>query len=56
MIIEKVIIEQSPEGGRELEIWLEWSMQKDPPVKCGNSEDCQRPLRLRSEAGMAGVE
>lgn len=48
--------EQSPEGGRELEIGLELSMQKDPPVKCGNSEERQRRLRLRSEAGVAGVE
>lgn len=55
-IIEKVTFEQSPEGGRELEIWPELFWQKEPPAKCPNSGACPGSLGLRQDAGMAGME
>lgn len=57
MIIEKVTFGQNPESVRELEIWLERSMQREHPVKCPNSE--AKPTEFEAQprgwCGCSGV-
>lgn len=51
-LLRKLTFKQSPEDKKGLEIWLVWSMQKAPPVKCPNSKACQGSLRLGKETGV----
>lgn len=56
MITEKVTFGQNPESVRELEIWLERSMQREHPVNALIQKQSQRSSRLSPEAGVAAVE